>query len=378
MHILIVTDAWSPQVNGVVTTVKATVAELESLGHRVDLLTPEGFRTVPCPTYPEIRLSIAPGRRVARMIDALDPDAVHIVTEAPLGIAARRHLLRTGRPFTTAYHTQFPEYVYARCRLPVAISYAWLRRFHAPAFRCMVPTEAIHARLAARGFANLAYWSRGVDTELFQPAPHEPRSTERPIFLYAGRLAVEKTIEDFLKLDLPGTKWVVGDGPARAQLEARFPHAVFHGMRHGADLAYFYQQADAFVFPSRTDTFGLVLIEAMACGTPVAALPVTGPVDVVRSPEAGVLSTDLRDAALAALHLDRGTVRNYALQYSWSAATAQFVEHLKGAIRGKRDAGSGRADQTKSGPIATLSTTPAPSSRTRFDNHQTAPFRTDQ
>jgi len=328
MRILIATDAWLPQVNGVVTTLRNTVRELEALGHGVRLITPEGFRTVPCPTYPEIRLALAPGPRVARMIDEFEPDAVHIETEAPLGLAARRHCIDAGRPFTTAYHTQFPEFIHARCRLPLAVSYRWMRWFHRPAGAVLVATAAMRRRLEQWGFGNLATWTRGVDTELFAPAPRE-NLTRRPIFLYAGRVAVEKSIEDFLKLDLPGSKWVVGDGPARRSLQARFPDALFHGVKHGKDLAYFYQQADVFVFPSRTDTFGLVLIEAMACGTPVAAYPVTGPIDVVRDPAVGVLSADLRTAALAALQLDRVPVSRYAEQYSWGAATRQFVANLR-------------------------------------------------
>jgi glycosyltransferase involved in cell wall biosynthesis len=328
VRILIATDAWLPQVNGVVTTLRNTVRELEALGHYVRLVTPEGFRTVPCPTYPEIRLAVAPGPRVARMIEEFESDAVHIETEAPIGLAARRYCLDRGRPFTTAYHTQFPEFIHARCRLPLSVSYRWMRWFHQPAAAVLVATAAMGRRLQQWGFTNLAPWSRGVDTALFAPASREnlPR---RPIFLYVGRVAVEKSIEDFLRLDLPGSKWVVGDGPARAGLQARFPDAVFHGVKHGKDLAYYYQQADVFVFPSRTDTFGLVLIEAMACGTPVAAYPVTGPIDVVRDPRVGALSDDLRAAALAALELDRGLVRRYAEQYSWSAATRQFVANLR-------------------------------------------------
>ena len=328
MRILIVTDAWSPQVNGVVTTLRHTVRELEQMGHDVGLVTPASFRTIPCPTYPEIRLALTPGTRTGKMIDDFVPEAIHIATEGPLGMAARRHCLRTARPFTTAFHTQFPEYVHARCRLPIAFTYAWLRRFHEPSSAVMVPTDEIRNRLKRHGFAQLAHWSRGVDMELFKPVPRDPAVTGRPVFLYAGRVAVEKSIERFLELDLPGTKWVVGDGPARAALKARFPSAVFLGMRHGPDLAYFYQQADAFVFPSRTDTFGLVLLEAMACGTPVAAFPVTGPIDVVRDPAVGVLSEDLRAAALEALSLDRSAVRNYALRYSWTAATSQFFANL--------------------------------------------------
>jgi hypothetical protein len=328
MRVLIVTDAWAPQLNGVVVTLTHTAHELQRLGHAVGMITPEGHRTLPMPTYPEIRLAIAPGRRVARAIEAFAPDAVHIATEGPLGIAARRHCLAARHPFTSAYHTQFPEYVHARCRLPMAWTYAWLRRFHAPSSAVMCGTPAVRDRLAARGFGNLAHWSRGVDTALFAPAPREQLPGERPVFLYVGRVAVEKNIEAFLDLDLPGTKWVVGDGPARQALERRYPAVRFAGTRRGADLARFYQQADVFVFPSRTDTFGLVLIEAMACGTPVAAFPVTGPIDVVTDPKAGVLADDLRQAALEALDCDRRDVRNFGARYTWEAATRQFVANL--------------------------------------------------
>jgi glycosyltransferase involved in cell wall biosynthesis len=327
MRILIITDAWSPQINGVVTTVRNTVRELEAVGHEVGLITPDGFRTMPCPTYPEIRLALAPGPRVSRMIEEFEPDAIHIETEAPLGIAARRHCIATGYPFTTAYHTQFPEFIHARCRLPLNLTYRMMRWFHDPATAVMVPTAEMVRRLEERGFGKLAFWSRGVDPDVFAPAERLALSG-RPIFLYAGRVAVEKSIEDFLDLDLPGTKWVVGDGPARASLEEKYPNAVFHGVKHGADLAYYYQQADAFVFPSRTDTFGLVLVEAMACGTPIAAYPVSGPIDVVREPSVGILSENLRDAAIGALDLDRSAVHRYARQYTWAAATRQFASNL--------------------------------------------------
>jgi hypothetical protein len=327
MKIMIVTDAWAPQVNGVVVTLRNTIRELTRLGHEVATLTPEGFRTIPCPTYPEIRLSLWPGSRVARTIDAFDPTATHIATEGPLGIAARKHCLRTARPFTTAYHTQFPEYIHARTRLPVALTYRWMRWFHDPGRTLMVATEDIRRRLSERGFGKLAMWSRGVDTELFRPGE---RSSEvaRPVFLYAGRVAVEKNIEAFLALDLPGTKWVVGDGPARASLQRRFPNAVFFGMKTGEELAWHFRQADVFVFPSRTDTFGLVMLEAMASGTPVAAYPVTGPVDVVRHGVSGVLDDDLRRAALGALDLSRHDTADYAQGSSWARCTAQFVANL--------------------------------------------------
>ncbi len=328
MRILIATDAWTPQVNGVVTTIGNTVRELAKLGHEVGLITHEGFRTIPCPSYPEIRLAIGAGPRAGRMVDEFEPDAVHIATEGPLGLAVRRHCVGARVPFTTAFHTQFPEYVHARCRLPLGITYRWLRWFHGPSKAVMAPTREIHRRLSSRNFANLAYWSRGVDAELFAPGDRATVAGRRPVFLYAGRVAVEKNLEAFLRLDLPGVKWVVGDGPARAGLEQRFPDAVFHGTKLGRELAHYYQQADVFVFPSRTDTFGLVMIEAMACGTPVAAFPVTGPIDVVRDSAVGILADDLRSAALAALDLDRAAVRRYALQYSWAAATQQFIANL--------------------------------------------------
>jgi len=331
LRILVVSDAWSPQINGVVVTLHNTIRELERMGHTVATVTPDRFRTIPCPTYPEIRLALLPDDKVGRHIEAFAPDAIHIATEGPLGLAARRHALRTRRRFTTAYHTQFPEYVHARCRLPLRVSYRWMRWFHAPAAALMVATPDIERRLAARGFANLVRWSRGVDTELFRPGPHVVLDIPRPIFLYAGRVAVEKNIDAFLALDLPGTKWVVGDGPARPELERRFPGAVFFGMKTGEELAWHYRQADVFVFPSRTDTFGLVMLEAMACGTPVAAYPVTGPVDVVRHNVTGILDEDLRAAALAALDLSRDVVRAHAVESSWGRATRQFVDNLHAA-----------------------------------------------
>lgn len=328
MRILIATDAWSPQINGVVVTLRNTIAELRRAGHEVAVISPDQFRTVACPSYPEIRLALAPGPRVAKEIAVFEPDAVHISTEGPLGLAARRACLAAGRSFTTAYHTQFPEYVHARTRLPVAITYAWLRRFHAPAAKVMVGTPKIVRRLDARGFRNLVHWSRGVDTGIFHPAPSEALGLPRPVCLYVGRVAVEKNVEAFLALDLPGSKWVVGDGPARARLQRRFPRASFLGMKTGVELAWHYQQADVLVFPSRTDTFGLVLIEAIACGTPVAAFPVTGPIDVVRDGETGALDTDLRAAALRALTLERARVARHGAAFSWRAATGQFVDNL--------------------------------------------------
>jgi len=315
-------------VNGVVVTLRNTIAWLERWGHDVHVVSPEGFRTMPMPTYPEIPLALFPGRAVARRIADFDPDAIHIATEGPIGIAARAFCLRMRLAFTTAYHTCFPEYVKPRFGVPLALTYAWLKRFHAPSAALLVATPAIRQLLEQRGFGNVADWSRGVDTGLFVPGEHRFRELARPVFLYVGRVAVEKNLPAFLGLDLPGTKVVVGDGPQRAELERRFPGVVFAGMKTGADLASYYQRADVFVFPSRTDTFGLVLAEAMACGTPVAAYPVRGPVDVVTDPVAGVLDSDLRAAALAALQLDRERVARFGAAFSWEHSTRQFVSNL--------------------------------------------------
>ncbi|WP_293766867.1 glycosyltransferase family 1 protein [uncultured Aquitalea sp.] len=329
MRVLIVTDAWKPQVNGVVRTLTETSRELTRFGHVVDMITPLEFKTLPCPTYPDIRLSILPYREVACRIEALAPDAIHIATEGPLGLAARRYCLRRGLNFTTAYHTRFPEYIQARTRLPVSVSYAWMRRFHNASRAVMVPTQSIADDLIARGFKNVVLWSRGVDTHLFTPGDRDRlEESNPPRFVYIGRVAVEKNIEAFLKLDLPGSKWVVGDGPLMERLKREYPEVYFAGVFPQAELARFYRAADVFVFPSLTDTFGLVLLEAMACGTPVAAYPVAGPLDVVGNSGAGVLDQDLRAACLAALHLDRSHVRKVAEAFSWEAAARQFEHHL--------------------------------------------------
>jgi glycosyltransferase involved in cell wall biosynthesis len=329
MRIALATDAWSPQTNGVVHTLSITVAGLEQAGHIVGVVEPATFRTVPCPTYREIRLAILPYRELAKRLDRFAPDAVHIATEGPLGLAARRWCRRRGRPFTTSYHTQFPEYLRARAPIPVSLTYAHLRRFHGAASRTLVATPSMLRQLADRGFRNLALWSRGVDTTLFRPRAKDTRlALPRPLWLYFGRVAVEKGIEDFLQLDVAGTKLVVGGGPAEAELRTRYPDAVFLGFHHGEALAELVAEADVFVFPSRTDTFGLVLLEAMACGVPVAAYPVTGPIDVVENGVTGVLDPDLRSAALAALKLDPAACRRHALRFTWEAATRQFLAQL--------------------------------------------------
>ncbi|MFY8094013.1 MAG: glycosyltransferase family 4 protein [Niveispirillum sp.] len=330
MKLLIVTDAWHPQVNGVVRTLTTTRAELERLGHQVEVISPDRFRTVPMPTYPEIRLALAPGRRVRQMIEAAQPDAIHIATEGPLGFAARRYCLKRKLPFTTAYHTRFPEYVRDRAPVPLSLSYAFVRRFHAPAHSVMVATASIEADLEKRGFTNIRRWSRGVDTDLFRPGPKDLFAhLPRPVFISVGRVAVEKNIEAFLSLDLPGSKVVVGDGPQLAELKAKYPSVTFVGAKHGEELARHYAAADVFVFPSRTDTFGLVLLEALASGLPVAAFPVPGPLDVIADSPAGVLDTDLRAACLKAVGIDPTICRDHALGFSWQSCAQQFLANLR-------------------------------------------------
>lgn len=328
MKIALVTDAWLPQVNGVVRTLGHTVREARTLGHDMHVISPGEFRTVPCPTYPEIRLAVFAGRAVTRRLENLAPDAVHVATEGPLGLAARNWCVRRGRPFTTAYHTQYPEYVRARVPIPLWLGYAAVRWFHGRACRTLVTTASMRRRLEAQGFRNLSLWGRGVDTQLFRPREKDYLGLPRPVWLYFGRVAVEKGIADFLDLDLPGTKLVVGDGPARGALQRCYPRVIFAGFRHGEDLAAHVAASDVFVFPSRTDTFGLVLLEAMACGVPVAAYPVTGPIDVVVNGVTGVLHQDLRSAALGALQLDPVACRRHALDHSWAASTRQFLDAL--------------------------------------------------
>jgi 1,2-diacylglycerol 3-alpha-glucosyltransferase/glucuronosyltransferase len=329
VRIALVSDAWMPQVNGVVRTLTALMRELARRDYSVTRITPDLFRTLPCPTYPEIRLALRPCGRVAELIEAAQPDAIHITTEGPLGIAARRYCLRHGYGFTTAFHTRFPEYVEARFSVPPSWSYALMRRFHAPSKGVMVATDTVRRELAARGFDNLRRWTRGVDAELYDPALRGNfDGLKRPIFLSVGRVAVEKNSSAFLALDLPGSKVVVGDGPMLEELRRRHPDAHFLGKREGKELARLYASADVFVFPSRTDTFGLVLLEALASGLPVAAYPVPGPLDVIGGSGAGVLDKDLRQAALAALDIPREHCREHALHYTWSVSTDQFVENL--------------------------------------------------
>ncbi|WP_086617996.1 glycosyltransferase family 4 protein [Erythrobacter tepidarius] len=328
--IAIVTDAWHPQTNGVVRTLSTTCAVLRGWGHQVTVISPKGYLSVPAPTYPEIRLALAAPGAVGRRLAQIQPDAVHIATEGPLGLAARRYCLRRKVPFTTAYHTQFPDYVARRTGLPASIFWPYIRWFHRPAQAIMVATETIRAQLREQGLTRLTHWSRGVDLACFSPAaapPPEYAGLEGPILLYVGRIAVEKNLEAFLACPYPGTKVVVGDGPARAALEAKFPEARFLGKKTGTELAGCYAGADVFVFPSRTDTFGLVMIEALACGTPVAAFPVPGPLDIVTE-AVGALSDDLARAIDAARFCDRAACAAYGASYTWEAATRQFLAGL--------------------------------------------------
>ncbi len=329
MNILFITDAWHPQVNGVVRTLSTTGKELEKLGHRVNFIGPDQFRTVPLPGYSEIRVAVAPRRRLARLIAEFGPHAIHIATEGPLGWAGRAICRKRGFKFTTSYHTCFPEYLAERLPVPLRATYAVLRRFHRFSSAVMVATPSISNTLAARGFANLKRWTRGVDTEIFHPRDKGFITDPRPISLYVGRVAVEKNIEAFLTLDIPGTKYVVGGGPQLAALQKAYPTIKFVGPRHGEELASYYAAADVFVFPSRTDTFGLVMLEALASGVPVAAYPVAGPLDVIGDSDVGVLHEDLKTAVEKALKIDPALCRAYALDRSWQTAASQFLSNVQ-------------------------------------------------
>jgi glycosyltransferase involved in cell wall biosynthesis len=326
MRILIATDAWTPQINGVVRTLSSLADELRGRGHDVLVVSPQDFRTVPMPTYPEIRLALASSYRLGRIIAEFKPQAIHIATEGPIGMATRRATIAAGKSFTTSFHTRFPEYLRQRAPIPERFSYAYLRRFHAPATSCLVPTEAVRRDLAERGFKNLVTWTRGVDASVFKPSPPIDFGLPGPIFLTVSRVAPEKNIEAFLMLDLPGSKVVVGDGPALAEMRQRYPKVHFAGSQTGEMLARHYASADVFVFPSKTDTFGIVLIEALACGAPVAAYPEPGPLDVIAGTRAGCISDDLRTACLAALGLDRADALERSRAFTWSACADIFLD----------------------------------------------------
>ncbi|HTP38340.1 MAG TPA: glycosyltransferase family 1 protein [Steroidobacteraceae bacterium] len=328
MRVLIVTDAWFPQTNGVTTTLAQTAAWLGRFGYEVRLLTPQDFRTLACPTYGEIRVAVFPYRKLAQRVASFKPNAIHIATEGPLGWAARRYCLRHGLRFTTSYHTQFPQYLNSRLPIPIDWSYALLRRFHGAAVRCMVSTPTLSAELVQRGFRNLVRWQRGVDTELFRPRSKDFLDLPRPIAAYVGRVAIEKNVEAFLRMPWQGSRLVIGDGPERARLQAQYPKAHFTGFRFGEDLAAHLAAADVMVFPSLTDTFGLVNLEAMACGVPVAAFPVTGPIDVVEEGVTGALDVDLATAARRALRVDPQRCRQRALRSGWDVCAHEFEHNL--------------------------------------------------
>jgi glycosyltransferase involved in cell wall biosynthesis len=342
---LIFTDAWAPQVNGVVRTLETLGRDLRSLGWNVRYATPADHSTLPLPTYPEIRLALFPRKRLARMIDEFAPDVIHIATEGTIGMSARAICVARNLPFTTSFHTRFPEYVHARFPfISTRTVYRFLRWFHAPATAIMVATPSLKEELETNGFNNLRIWTRGVDVGHFRPISDATMPFPRPIWLYVGRIAVEKNVEAFLKLDLPGTKVVIGEGPARASLARACPDAKFLGAKSGEELVRHYAASDVFVFPSLTDTFGLVMLEALACGVPVAAFPVQGPRDVIGNARAAALDTDLRRACLRALEIPRGDARDFALTRSWRACTEQFVSNLPVKMDAEKQAGAAEAE----------------------------------
>jgi glycosyltransferase involved in cell wall biosynthesis len=328
MRILIATDAWRPQVNGVVRTLTSLARAAATLGTEIEFLTPDGFPSMQVPTYPGLRIALPNSSEIARRIETAAPEAIHIATEGPVGWWTRSYCLRHKLPFTTSYTTRFPEYVSVRTGIPESWGYAVVRRFHNSGQMTMVATNSLRQELQGRGFTKLGPWSRGVDTKLFNPETPADLDLPRPIFAVVGRVAVEKNLEAFLSLDLPGTKVVIGDGPQRAELQRRFPDAKFLGEKTGKDLTDHIAAADVFVFPSLTDTFGVVQLEALACGTPVAAFPVTGPLDVIADHPIGALDTDLRAACLRALTMSRETCRAFALERSWESCARQFIGNL--------------------------------------------------
>lgn len=342
MKITVATDAWDPQTNGVVTTLKATIDTLTRAGHEVRVISPQGLWSIPAPSYPEIRLAIAPGFHISREIRAFRPHAIHIATEGPIGVAMRRYCRRHRLPFTTSYHTKYPEYLNARWPIPLDVSYAWLRRFHNAAARTFVSANSLQSQLSSKGFRSLHLWRRGVDLGVFKPlqgaVPTDLANLPRPLMAYMGRVAIEKNIDSFLKLRVPGTKLVIGNGPALPALSAKYPDAKFIGFRFGEELGATLACADVFVFPSLTDTFGLAMIEALACGLPVAAFPVPGPIDVIEPGVTGVLDEDLGAAIRGALLLNRQVCAERAKAFNWEAATEQFLDGLEPIPTGARTA----------------------------------------
>jgi glycosyltransferase involved in cell wall biosynthesis len=339
--ILVATDAWHPQVNGVVRTLNHVAREARALDADLEFLSPEGFWTLPMPGYPEIRLALTGPGDIERRLDRTRADAVHVATEGPIGHAVRRVCMKRGMPFTTSFHTRFPDYLASRLPVPERwtsdVAWAWLRRFHGASAAVLAATPTLVNELGERGFARAKLWPRGVDAQLFRPRKGATLNPPRPIFLTVGRLAIEKNLDAFLKLDLPGSKVVVGDGPARGHLEKAYPDAVFLGSHQGEALAAIYAAADVFVFPSRTDTFGLVLLEALASGVPVAAFPAAAPRDVIGDAPVGVLDEDLRLACLGALECSRDDCREFALGMTWAASAQTFLTHVTEGARAWRE-----------------------------------------
>ncbi len=328
MRIVLISDAWHPQINGMVTTLDNICKALKSLGHTVKLIDPSLFRAIPCPGYPHFRLAFLCGPKLRPIIEQFNPDAIHIATEGPVGYAARRYCRHKKYRYTTSLHSRYPEYLNMRVGFPLLISHTYLRWFHSKSARIMVATESLQRELSAKGYQQLTRWSLGVDTELFHPDDKSFIQDKRPISMYTGRIAIEKNVEAFLHLELPGKKYIVGDGPQRKELANQYPDVRFVGYKQGQELARYMAAADVFVFPSKTDTFGLVLLEALACGVPVSAYPVSGPSDVISDPEVGTLDNNLQAAALKSLSLNADDCRRYALKHSWQHSARQFVENL--------------------------------------------------
>jgi glycosyltransferase involved in cell wall biosynthesis len=332
MRVLVATDAWHPQVNGVVRTLTSLGASARRLGVEVVFLTPEGFASMPVPTYPGLRCALPNPREITRRIEQARPDAIHIATEGTIGFQVRHYCRRHGLPFTTSYTTRFPEYISVRLAIPSAWTYALLRYFHSAATVTMVSTPSLMAEFTQRGFKNLGLWTRGVDTEQFKPERAIDLGLPRPIFVCVGRIAVEKNLPAFLSLGLPGSKIVIGQGPQEAELRRQFPDVKFMGLLDEKMLPAYLAGSDVFVFPSRTDTFGVVQLEALACGVPVAAYPVTGPRDVIGDDPVGALHEDLRTACMSALHVSRAACRTFALTRTWEASARQFLGHVNRVV----------------------------------------------
>ncbi len=330
LKIAFITDAWHPQINGVVTTIDNTCKTLREQGNELLMITPDQFNTIPCPSYPSIKLAVFCYPKVKKLLDNFSPDRIHIATEGPLGLAARKYCLKHKLAFTTSFHTLFAEYTHLRFKVPISWGYRLLHWFHNPASHIMVATGRVETDLIKRGFKKEKFvrWSRGVDTDRFKPRDKGHLSYPRPISMFVGRVAVEKSIEDFLALSIPGTKVVVGDGPQLSQLKSQYPEAVFHGFETGEPLAKTMAAADIFVFPSRTDTFGIVMLDALACGLPVAAYPVQGPLDVLIDNQTGCMRENLQEAFYDAIKLKSEDCRKQALTYSWQNCSAQFFKNL--------------------------------------------------